>query len=177
MNAAGIQKELTTLTLTPRISLHIIDAELNGVPVSALIYLVWSCSTSAPIWKKEHGSFSRNSRCEWNRQRLLWIILWSLAHSSWASNDTGGRSCSNLSWPDPWTSTASRRDSLDWLEEKNLDIWTRPATVCDLVWSTSAYPLWSVDGETVQLNAKETKTAFLCSLFYETPSQSCMNDS
>ena len=33
----GIQIDLTTLTSTPRSSLFIIDAELNGVPVSALI--------------------------------------------------------------------------------------------------------------------------------------------
>jgi hypothetical protein len=36
--SAGIQIDLTILTLTPQGSLFIIDAELNGVPVSALIH-------------------------------------------------------------------------------------------------------------------------------------------
>jgi len=131
-----------------------------------MLYLVQSCSMITPIWKREGGSSSQNSRCDWNHQRLLWIIPWSLAHSSWASNDTGGRSCFHLSWPDIWINMASRREPLDWLEEKNLDVWMRPTTIRDLVWSPWTFP---VHDNIAQPNAEERESAFLFSLSWSNP--------
>ena len=64
---------------------------------------------------------------------------------------------------------ASRHEPLDWLEEKNLDIWTRLTTIRNLVWSPWAYPLWTVEGKTIQPNARERESALLCSLSWWNP--------
>ena len=64
---------------------------------------------------------------------------------------------------------ASRHEALDWLQEKNLDTWTRPTTIRDLVWSLWTYLLWNVESKTIEPNAKERESALLCS--------KCMNDS
>jgi hypothetical protein len=71
-----IQIDLTTLTFNPWRS-------LPRLCCSKMLYFVWSCSAIVPIWTKEDGSFSRNSRRDWIHQRLLWSIPWSLAHSQW----------------------------------------------------------------------------------------------
>ena len=114
---AGIQIELTTSTLNPRSSLLIIDAEVNGVPVSAFIDShAQRCLISYEAAAEVHPSGRKKMEAPVGIRDATGTMKDCFESFPEALFLIG------ISWIDTWTSMASQGESLDWLEEKNLDI-------------------------------------------------------